>query len=43
MKLQWTPLNRISVGPEQFDSNNRIWLIDTIIRIFVILQNLNFL
>jgi hypothetical protein len=41
--LQWTPLNRITLGHEQFDSNNRIWPIDTIIRIFVILHNLNFL
>ena len=35
-QLQWAPPNRITLGHEQFDSNNRIWLIDTIIRIFVI-------
>jgi hypothetical protein len=30
--VQWAPLNRITLGHEQFDSNNRIRLIDTIIR-----------
>jgi hypothetical protein len=31
--LQWAPLNRITLGHEQFDSNIRIWVFDTIIRI----------
>ncbi len=29
----WAPLNRITLGPEEFDSNNRIRLFDTFIRI----------
>jgi hypothetical protein len=36
MGLQWAPLNRITLGQEQFDPNNRILPIDTIIRIFFI-------
>ncbi len=34
--LQWAPPKRITLGQGQFDYNNRIWLIDTIFRIFII-------
>ena len=34
VKLQWAPLNRITLGQERFDSINWILQIDTIIRIF---------